>query len=352
MFASSSQNKTSTKQPDQSTFIVKYAPQYLRDFLCEETITPKSRSTSSHDSGVEYVLKTLIDMDDMNVILVGGFNSGKTTMLHALAREYYHSALHSQESSENNVLFINNLKEQGIQFFRNDMKTFCQTHCSIPGKKKVILIDDMDSINKQSQQVFRNYIDKYTRHVCVIASCSNLQKVVESLQSRLHIVRIQPPTQRQIESTMNKIISREAIAVDRGCREYLLERSNGNICNVINNLEKLSIYGRDGVILSKDVCEKLCSTISFHQFELYLGALIRQDLREAIRIIYSFYDYGYSVIDILEYLFEFVKTTAIIGEDVKYKIVPYICESISIFHNTHENGVELAIFTNKAMTCF
>jgi len=37
---------------------------------------------------------------------------------------------------------------------------------------------------------------------------------------------------------------------------------------------------------------------------------------------------------------------------VKYKIVPYICESISIFHNTHENGVELAIFTNKAMTCF
>jgi len=349
-----------TKTSEQSTFIVKYAPQYLRDFLCEETVTSKSRDDSSNDSGVEYVLKTLIDMDDMNVILVGGFNSGKTTMLHALAREYYYSAFYSQDSpisgneilSENNVLFINNLKEQGIQFFRNDMKTFCQTHCSIPGKKKVILIDDMDSINKQSQQVFRNYIDKYKRHVCVIASCSNLQKVVESLQSRLHIVRIQPPTRRQIESTMNKIISREAIAVDRGCRDYLLERSNGNICNVINNLEKLSIYGRDGVILSKDICEKLCSTISFHQFELYLDALIRRDLREATRIIYSFYDYGYSVIDILEYFFEFVKTTGIVGEDVKYKIVPYICESISVFHNTHENGVELVIFTNKAMTCF
>ena len=337
------------REKESKIFIAKYAPQYLRDFLCEE-----SESGGARDYGAEYVLKTLIDMDDMNVLIAGGFNSGKTTMLYALAREYYHSSNPGggpPSLSENNVLFINNLKEQGIQFFRNDMKTFCQTHCSIPGKKKVILIDDMDSINKQSQQVFRNYIDKHKQHVCVIASCSNLQKVVESLQSRLHIVRIRPPTKQQIATMMNKIITKEAIAVDRGCREYLLERSNDNICNVINNLEKMAIYGRDGVILSRDICEKLCSTISFHQFELYLGALVCGDLREAMRCIYSLYDYGYSVIDILEYFFEFVKTTSLIEEDVKYKIVPNICDSISVFHNMHENGIELAIFTNKVMRC-
>jgi DNA polymerase III delta prime subunit len=330
---------------ERKTFISKYAPQYLRDLLCEDT------EESHRDHGAEYVLKTLIDIDDMNVLLVGGFNSGKTTMLYALAREYYHSSGLSGNASlsENNVLFINSLKEQGIQFFRNDMKTFCQTHSSIPGKKKVIMIDDMDSINKQSQQVFRNYIDKYKQHVCVIASCSNPQKVVDSLQSRLHIVRIQPPTKRQIESVMDKIIKTEAILVDRGCRDFLLDRSNDNICNVINNLEKLAIYGRDGMILSRDICEKLCSTISFHQFDLYLNALIREDLREANFVIYSLYDYGYSVIDILEYFFEFVKTTNIIGEDVKYVIVPHICDSISVFHNTHENGIELAIFTNNIM---
>ena len=351
------QNEFRTQLPDPNveskTFIAKYAPKYLRDFLCEDQPSP-SLGRGIRDSGAEYVLKTLIDMDDMNVLLVGGFNSGKTTMLYALAREYYHSSTGGGpvSLSENNVLFINNLKEQGIQFFRNDMKTFCQTHCSIPGKKKVILIDDMDSINKQSQQVFRNYIDKHRQHVCVIASCSNLQKVVESLQSRLHIVRIQPPTKQQIASMMNKIIAKEAIAVDRGCREYLLERSNDNICNVINNLEKLSIYGRNGIILSRDVCEKLCSTISFHQFELYLESLIRGDLKNAIHIIYSLYDYGYSVIDILEYFFEFVKTTDLISEGVKYKVVPHICESISVFHNIHENGIELAIFTNTIMRCF
>ena len=116
---------TETKhQKMAKTFISKYAPQYLRDFLCEDT------DFGYRDSGAEYVLKTLIDMDDMNVLLVGGFNSGKTTMLYALAREYYHSSIgsssvasssgihHSREDgsasqllSENNVLFINNLKE-------------------------------------------------------------------------------------------------------------------------------------------------------------------------------------------------------------------------------------------------
>ena len=321
------------------TFIAKYTPTYLRDFV------PNSLETRQ-TNGAEYVLKTLIEMDDMNVLLVGGFNSGKTTMLYALIREYY-GLSKAASIPEMNVLSINNLKEQGIQFFRNEMKTFCQTHCSIVGKKKVILIDDMDSINKQSQHVFRNYIDKYKAHVCVIASCSNLQKVVESLQSRLHIVIITPPTCKQIANVLDNIVRDEVILIDRGCREYILEKANGNVCNVINNLEKIDIYRTDGVIISKDVCEKLCSTISFHQFELYLAALVNTHLQEAISIIYGFYDYGYSVIDILEYFFEFVKYTESLDDNLKYRIVPHICEYISIFHSLHENRVELAIFTNR-----
>lgn len=290
-------------------------------------------------------------MDDMNVMLIGGSNSGKTTMLQALLREYYGMAK-GVNASEANVLSINNLKEQGIQFFRNEMKTFCQTHCTVEGKKKVILIDDIDGINKQSQQVFRNYIDKYKAHVCVIASCTNSQKVVESLQSRLHIIRIQPPSLTQIENVMNHIIREEVILVDDESRDYLLARSNGSIRNVITNLEKLAIYSKDGVIISKSICEKLCSTISFHQFELYVEALKAGNLREAIRVIYAIYDYGYSVIDILEYFFEFIKTTTLLDESVRYQIAPHICDYISVFHNIHENSVELALFTRGISDVF
>ena len=327
------------------SFVVKYAPYYLRDFASS------SELNENRTSRCIYVLKTLMEMNDMNVLLMGGSNSGKTSMLQALLREYY-GVPKGSSISESNVLSINNLKEQGIQFFRNEMKTFCQTHCTLEGKKKVIMIDDIDGINKQSQQVFRNYIDKYKAHVCVIASCTNSQKVVESLQSRLHIIRIQHPSLAQISSVMDHIIREEVILVDDTCRDYLIERSNGSIRNVITNLEKLAIYGRDGVIISRSVCEKLCSTISFQQFELYVAALTSGNLRDAIQIIYGIYDYGYSVIDILEYFFEFVKSDRLLEEETRYKIAPHICDYISVFHNTHENSIELSLFTRNIMRVF
>jgi DNA polymerase III gamma/tau subunit len=153
----------------------------------------------------------------------------------------------------------------------------------------------------------------------------------------------------QIANVMDHIIRNEHILADKGCREYLLERSNGSIRNVITNLEKLAIYSSDGGIISRDVCEKLCSTISFHQFELYLNAVKTGDLRSAIQTIYGIYDYGYSVIDILEYFFEFIKTTDLLEEGAKYSIAPHICNYISVFHSIHEHSIELALFTRNIM---
>jgi hypothetical protein len=36
---------------------------------------------------------------------------------------------------------VNSLKEQGISYHRNELKTFCQTYSTIPGRK-VVIIDD------------------------------------------------------------------------------------------------------------------------------------------------------------------------------------------------------------------
>ena len=40
-----------------------------------------------------------------------------------------------QNIPENNIIFINSLKEQGVNYYRNEMKTFCQTSSTIHGKK-------------------------------------------------------------------------------------------------------------------------------------------------------------------------------------------------------------------------
>ena len=289
------------------------------------------------------IVKTLIDIDDLNMLFIGNVSSGKTTLLYAILREYY--GLSKTDSiPETNIMFMNNLKEQGIHYFRNEMKTFCQSHCSIYGKKKVIVIDDIDMVNEQSQQVFRNYIDKYKSNIHFISACSNVQKVIESLQSRLHIVNIPTLTLDQIRVILDRVVDAENIQIDEPSRAYLLAKSNRSVRNVINNLEKIHIYGEP---ITLDICVKLCSTISFSQFEDYIRELQQGRVANAIRILYDIHDYGYSVIDILDYFFTFVKTTSLITEDEKYQTIPLLCKYITVFHNVHENCVELALFSNN-----
>jgi len=312
-----------------NTFITKYKPYFIDDFYLDENLIS--------------VLKTFIEIDQLNLLFIGTTSSGKTSILYALIREYYKLKKDSP-LPENNILFINNLKEQGIQYFRNEMKTFCQTHSSIYGKKKLVIIDDLDNINEQSQQVFRNYIDKYKHNIHFISVCTNVQKVIESIQSRLHILNISPPLEEQIYEILEKIVNNENIIIDKKSKEYLIMISNGSIRVLINLLEKIYILGEP---INIELCKKICFNISFNEFEMYLKCIQNKDLQGAIVIMYSIYDYGYSVIDILDYFFTFVKFTDMIDEETKYKIIPLLCKYITIFHNIHEDVIEISLLTNN-----
>ena len=161
---------------EQPLFLNKYQPLYFKDFETEHEMIE--------------ILNTLINMNNLNILFIGDVGSGKTIFVNAVIAEYYKDL--SYQKYQDNILHINSLKEQGINYYRNDVKTFCQTCSSINNKKKIIVLDDIDIINEQSQQVFRNCIDKYSHNVHFISSCSNSQKVIESLQSRFTIIKINP----------------------------------------------------------------------------------------------------------------------------------------------------------------
>ena len=119
-------------------FLKKYQPKVFADF--------------EKDNDIIDIFKILIDMDTLNILLIGDHGSGKTSLLDAIIRNYYKV----KDIPKHNILYINNLKEQGIQYYRTEVKIFCQTPSIISNKKKFVILDDIDIINDQSQQVFRN----------------------------------------------------------------------------------------------------------------------------------------------------------------------------------------------------
>ena len=68
-------------------------------------------------------------------------------------------------------------------------------------------------------------------------------------------------------------------------------------------------------------------------------------------MIYSIYDKGYSVMDILDNYFLFTKTTTLFTEEQKYLIIPIICKYITVFSCIHEDETELALFSNNLVNC-
>ena len=99
--------------------------------------------------------------------------------------------------------------------------------------------------------------------------------------------------------------------------------------------------------ITLDIAIQLCSNISFFVFEEYTKFILSEKLKEAILLINEIYDKGYSVMDILDNYFIFVKNSKLLTEDQKYTIIPYICKYITIFHNIHEDEIELSLFTNN-----
>ena len=308
-------------------FLKKYQPLFYKDFIIDK----------------EYIelLDTLNKMDSLNILLVGNSGSGKTSILYATIREYYKM----KEIPSKNVLLINNLKEQGISYYRSEVKTFCQTPSIVPNKKKFIILDDIDFINEQSQQVFRNCIDKYSHKVHFLASCSNTQKVIESIQSRCTIIKLKPISQSYLKIILNNIKTAEHLKINEKAEKFILNICNNSVRLLINYLEKFKLLN---IPIDEKKVKEICTNISFYEFENYTRAwYINKDLQTSIKLIYSIYNKGYSVMDILDTYFLFIKSTNILSEEKKYKIIKLLCKYIIIFYNVHEDEIELALFTNN-----
>ena len=312
----------------ETPYIIKYQPKGLDSFQAS--------------SDLKDFVNASVRTHDLNLLLIGDPGTGKTTLLNIIIDLYFGDSIQDKYTHGTHILFINSLREQGISFYRNEVKTFCQTQSVIPNKKKLVILDDVDFINEQSQQVFRSCMDKYGDNVNFLISCINTQKVIESLQSRTTLIRLPILTSQQLRVIGTNIISQESIEIDADAHEYLIKISNSSVRLITNYLEKMKILDQHITI---DLAYEICSNINHRFFEHYIHECELGNVIRASDILYTLSDRGFSVMDILDSLTQYIKRNDEMNELTKYSLMPTICKFISIFHEIHEDDIELVLLT-------
>ena len=147
-----------------------------------------------------------------------------------------------------------------------------------------------------------------------------------------------------LDNILQYVKTCENLVIDRKTDDFILELTNGSVRILLNYLEKFKILNEP---ITFELVNQVCTNISFSIFDKYTTSLLNNELRNAVSILYDLFDRGYSVMDIYDNYFLYVKLTPLLNETSKYEAIKILCKYITIFHNIHEDEIELALFSNN-----
>lgn len=297
---------------------------------------------------IEFIdfIKTMITSNCLNLLFAGSHASGKSVLIKNIVQEYFKDIEKSKRN--NSILYLNNIKDHGIQYYRSEVKLFCQFPTEIH-KPKLLIIDDIDQIDKSYQQIIQSYIDKWKHNFNLIATSNNIYKVDENIQSRLFIVNIPNKSKEKIYTMIETIIEKEKLQLDLNVIDYIIEISDYSIQIILNILQKYKLLDKHITI---EIAQEICTVISHKDLKSYTEYCQNKNLSKALEYVYKFLEKGYSIIDILDdYLF-FIKINKDIDENKKFEIIKLISKYIIIFYTIHEEEIELILFTNNLIDLF
>tara|TARA_Y100000768_G_scaffold387239_1_gene377876 strand:- start:3 stop:941 length:939 start_codon:yes stop_codon:yes gene_type:complete len=288
-------------------------------------------------------INQLIESHNVNIMISGHSGTGKTSLINLIVQKYYKDCHNARE----NILSINSLQEQGIQYYRTDVKNFCQIKSSIPTVKKTLVVDNIDEIGEQQQQIFQNYIDKFD--INFIATTNNISKVNHNIISRLNYIELEMVTKDKIMKLYDKVYYREEmqLQLNNDLKELICDLSGLSYKKLLNNILKIKLCGKQ---CSTEDIVKMCSNINIQYYETFITYISNKKYTESLNILYSAStNEGYSIQDILFYFYYYVRTHTTITDTFKYELIKIITKYIAIIINNSDDDLELALFTYECV---
>lgn len=261
---------------------VKYRPKTINDLMIDETVKNKLR-------------KIITDKSMPNIILTGTPGVGKTSTVHCIAK------LILKEKYKNGVLELNASDDRGIKSVQESIKNFCKK--TIKGKfaeedssHKIVILDEADNMTKKAQQLISNLMGDFNSSTRFAFTCNESSDIIEAIQSRCIIIRFRRLTSDQIVKRLEKICKIEEVKYTTKALNELAVISNGDMRQAINNLEIVNnAFAKVTTTTMFELCDRPHPSFMMDIFK----KLIKGDLQDALTVIETLRDKGYSGSDIL-----------------------------------------------------
>lgn len=308
--------------------------------LCQtflEKYSPTTIDSLPYESKFTTILRNFIDINLLQLILVSDNTFSKNIVINSI--------INTMHIAKRDILFLSNFKDQGVSNIRSEIKLFSQIAKTNSNAKRMLIIEDIESYSDNIQKLFINNIDKWSKNINVIITCNNLYNMNESLTSRLLPITIPVVTKFTIHSIIERICDKEEIKLSKDNIDLIITLSENNLLSVFHILQKCALL-QENVELDEEIIKISCTIINIEKIKGYFNLVKSNKINEGYNYLLEIVENGYSVIDILNELYLFVKITNILNEEEKYKCFKIISAYIVNFITVHEEELELLILTH------
>ena len=255
---------------ENSLLVEKFRPNKLENYVGNENIKKS-------------ISKYLEQNDIQNLIFYGPAGTGKTTLAKLIV-----------QNLDCEFLYINASDERGIETIRDKVQSFASVASFKP--LKVVILDEADFLTIQAQASLRNIIETFSRTTRFIMTCNFVERIIDPLQSRCHVLKIVPPTKVDVAKHLAWILNQESIGFDPQDLKLVVNQYYPDLRKCINTLQLANTKVEDelhptnhmdvirldkSVLVSSNYIDKIIETLKQVNSDDHIFNKIRQIIANA-----------------------------------------------------------------------